>query len=184
VDVRVIAATNKSLEEEIGVGNFRRDLYYRLNVIPIVVPSLRERREDIPELVEEFVAEVVAETGVRPKRFTEEALRRMLAYPWPGNVRELRNVVERLVIMVPETEIRPEHLGFLAAGSAEEDTVIGFKTDGELPPLREARARFEAAYIERVLEQCEGNVSQAARLLGIERSHLHRKIRQLGITLR
>jgi len=184
VDVRVIAATNKSLEEEIEAGNFRRDLYYRLAVIPIVVPPLNERREDIPELVEEFVAEVVAETGARPKRFSDEALRRMMAYPWPGNVRELRNVVERLVIMVPEDEIGPEHLGFLAVGGTAQEMIIGFDTHGKTPPLREARARFEAAYIERVLEECEGNVSQAARLLGIERSHLHRKIRQLGIVLR
>ncbi|HHQ47571.1 MAG TPA: hypothetical protein ENK19_01640 [Acidobacteria bacterium] len=129
------------------------------------------------------MAEIVAETGTRPKRFSEEAMARLTAYPWPGNVRELRNVVERLVIMVPDEEIRPKHLEFLstAAGS---DGVIGFRTEGELPPLREARARFEAAYIERVLEQCQGNVSQAARVLGIERSHLHRKIRQLGIALR
>jgi len=184
VDVRVIAATNKSLEEEIDAGNFRRDLFYRLNVIPIVVPPLRERREDIPELVEEFVAEVVAETGSKPKRFTEEALERLMAYPWPGNVRELRNVVERLVIMVPEDEIGPEHLGFLTAEGMGGGDIIGFRPEGELPPLREARARFEAVYIERVLERCEGNVSQAARVLGIERSHLHRKIRQLGISLR
>jgi len=184
VDVRVIAATNKSLEEEIEAGRFRQDLYYRLNVIPIVVPPLRERREDIPELVDEFVAEIVAETGVRPKRFTEGALTKLMEYPWPGNVRELRNVVERLVIMTAEEEIRPEHLGFLSAEAAPEGVIIGFKTDGELPPLREARAHFEAAYIERILEHCEGNVSQAARVLGIERSHLHRKIRQLGIALR
>ncbi len=181
VDVRVIAATNKSLEAEIEAGNFRQDLFYRLNVIPIAVPPLTERREDIPELVEEFVAEVVAETGARPKRFSDEALERLKAYAWPGNVRELRNVVERLVIMVPEDEIRPMHLAFLTPSSTQEGTVIGFTTAGELPPLREARARFEAAYIQRVLEQCAGNVSQAARLLGIERSHLHRKIRQLGI---
>ncbi|HHQ47457.1 MAG TPA: sigma-54-dependent Fis family transcriptional regulator, partial [Acidobacteria bacterium] len=131
VDVRVIAATNKSLEDEIAAGRFRQDLFYRLNVIPIVVPSLAERHQDIPELVEELMAEIVAETGARPKRFSEEAMARLTAYPWPGNVRELRNVVERLVIMVPDEEIRPKHLGFLspAAGS---DGVIGFRADGEL----------------------------------------------------
>jgi Response regulator containing CheY-like receiver, AAA-type ATPase, and DNA-binding domains len=180
VDVRVIAATNKDLEAEIEAGRFRKDLFYRLNVIPIVVPPLSERREDIPVLVEEFMSEVVRTTGSRPKRFSREALDRLMAYSWPGNVRELRNVVERLVIMVPEDEIRAEHLRFLDLGVPRRP-VTG---EGEILPLREARARFEREYISDVLARCGGNVTRAARQLGLERSHLHRKLKQLGIETR
>ncbi|MCG6962447.1 MAG: sigma-54 dependent transcriptional regulator [Acidobacteria bacterium] len=178
VDVRVIAATNKDLEEEIEVGRFRRDLYYRLNVIPIRVPTLAERAEDIARLVEEFVAGFVRATAARPKQFTDEAMSRLTRYPWPGNVRELKNVVERLMIMVPGDEIGPQHLSFLADHPAGGRGVLG---GGAALPLREARRRFERDYIARVLEECDGNVTSAAKVLGVERSHLHRKMRQLRL---
>ncbi len=178
VDVRVVAATNKNLEEEIAAGRFRRDLYYRLAVVPIRLPSLTERREDIPALLEEFVAAAVARQGVPPRRFSPAAIERLMAHDWPGNVRELRNVVERLLIMVSGSEIRPEHLAFLAAPGVPEPA--GFP----LGPLREARAEFERRYIASVLEHCDGNVSRAARVLGLERSHLHRKLRQLKVPAR
>jgi two-component system nitrogen regulation response regulator NtrX len=178
VDVRVIAATNKDLEEEIEAGRFRRDLYYRLNVIPIRVPTLAERDEDIPRLVEEFMTGFVRATAARPKQFTDEAMSRLTRYPWPGNVRELKNVVERLMIMVPGDEIGPQHLSFLAAHPVGDRSPLG---GAAVLPLREARRRFERDYIARVLEECDGNVTSAAKVLGVERSHLHRKMRQLRL---
>ncbi len=178
VDVRVIAATNQNLEEQIAAGQFRQDLYFRLNVIPIRVPALSERLEDIPALVEEFVAEVAATTGLRPKLFTPDALERLAAYSWPGNVRELRNVVERVMIMIPADEIQADDLAFLGA-AVEAPRGGGFEI-GQLP-LREAREQFEREYIRRALASCQGNVTKAAAQLGLERSHLHRKLRQLGL---
>ncbi len=184
VDVRVIAATNKNLEEEIREGRFRQDLYFRLNVIPIRVPPLSERLEDIPELVEEFVAGVARSTGLKPKRFAPDALHRLAEYRWPGNVRELRNVVERVMIMVPAEEIHAHDLAFLH-GQPPPGNVFGAGGPSDaLVPLREAREVFEREYIRRALEHCGGNVTRAAALLGLERSHLHRKLRQLGITAR
>jgi len=182
VDVRVIAATNKDLEAEIEAGRFRRDLFFRLNVIPIRVPALAERLEDIPELVAEFVAEVAGSTGLRPKRFTEDAFERLRDYSWPGNVRELRNVVERVMIMVPGETIHADDLAFLPASGAP-SAPSGAPGEVDLP-LREARERFEREYIRRALERCDGNVTRAAALLGLERSHLHRKLRQLGLSAR
>ncbi len=181
VDVRVIAATNKDLEAEIEAGRFRQDLFFRLNVIPVRVPALAERLEDIPELVEEFVAEVAGSTGLRPKLFAPDALDRLREYGWPGNVRELRNVVERVMIMVPGETIHAADLAFLPADSGVAPPA------GEVPrdlPLREARERFEREYIRQALERCGGNVTRAAARLGVERSHLHRKLRQLGLAPR
>jgi len=174
VDVRVIAATNKDLEAEIAAGRFRQDLYFRLAVIPIRVPSLAERPEDVPLLVETFMRELGSRMGVRPKRVTPEAMEILLRYPWPGNVRELRNLVERLLIMVPGEEVLPEHLPMKPAETK------GFWLAKPLP-LRQAREAFEREYITQVLRSCQGNVSQAARLLGLERSHLYRKLRSLGV---
>ncbi len=181
VDVRVIAATNKNLEEEIAGGRFRQDLYYRLNVIPIRVPTLAERREDIPALVDELMAAAVRSTGAHPKHVSGPAMSKLIAYAWPGNVRELKNVIERLVIMVPDDEISAGHLSFLDMGPGAQSggTII----DATLP-LREARARFEREYIAAVLDRCGGNVTRAAKELGLERSHLHRKLRQLKIDAR
>jgi two-component system, NtrC family, nitrogen regulation response regulator NtrX len=177
VDVRVIAATNKNLEDEIAAGRFRQDLLFRLNVIPVRVPPLGERREDVPLLVEEFMREFSRRTGVRPKRIGPQAMAALQAYPWPGNVREVRNVVERLMIMVAGDEIDTASLN-LPSGGAPAEPDLGFTT------LREARERFERRYVERVVAACGGNMSQAARLLGLERSHLYRKRRALGLRAR
>ncbi len=174
VDVRVIAATNKDLEGEIAAGRFREDLYFRLNVIPLRVPPVAERREDIPLLVGEFIGQFARRDGVPAKRVSAAAMAKLQAADWPGNVREIRNVVERLVVMVPDEEIRPDHLD-LRPG------VTRLALPDELLPLKEARASFERGYIEQVVEACGGNMSQAAKVLGLERSHLYRKLRALGV---
>ena len=176
VDVRVIAATNKNLEDEIAAGRFRQDLLFRLNVIPIRVPGLDQRREDVPLLVEEFMRQFARRTGVKPKLVSPGAIEILKAHDWPGNVREVRNLVERLMIMVPDQEITPVALD-LRAGSRPGG-------DGALVTLRQARERFERDYVGRVLEECGGNMSRAARVLGLERSHLYRKLRALGLRSR
>ncbi len=177
VDVRVIAATNKNLEDEIAAGRFRQDLLFRLNVIPIRVPGLGERREDVPLLVEEFMRQYAQRTGLKPKRVSAEAMATLQAYSWPGNVREVKNVVERLMIMVTEDSIAPAALD-LSSGAAFVDR------DGAFTTLREARERFERRYLERVVAACGGNMSRAARVLGLERSHLYRKRRALALRSR
>lgn len=174
VDVRVIAATNKDLEAEIAAGRFRQDLYFRLNVIPLRVPALAERREDIPLLVATFMAKLGQRMGVRPKRVSPEAMELLVTYPWPGNVRELKNLVERLLIMVPGDEVTPEDVPLKLA----EREVFW---PGRPLPLRQAREAFEREYIAKVLRSCGQNMSQAARILGVERSHLYRKLKALGI---
>ena len=177
VDVRVIAATNKNLEDEIAAGRFRQDLLFRVNVIPIRVPGVGERRDDVPLLVEEFMRQYAQRTGLKPKRVNPEAMAILQAYSWPGNVREVKNVVERLMIMVTEDSIGPAALD-LSSGAA---LVAG---DGEFTTLRVARERFERRYLERVVAACGGNMSRAARVLGLERSHLYRKRRALGLRSR
>ncbi|HEX7085151.1 MAG TPA: sigma-54 dependent transcriptional regulator [Vicinamibacterales bacterium] len=180
VDVRVIAATNKDLAAAIRAGEFREDLYFRLNVIPIFVPPLRERREDIPRLAEFFMTGFAQEYGRRPKSFSPEAIDRLQRYDWPGNVRELRNLIERLVIMVPGDTIGADDLSFLRSAAPAQ------RTDGEpagepLLPLHEARDRFEREYILRALARQNGNMSRTAEVLGVERSNLYRKMRAFGI---
>jgi len=179
VDVRVLAATNKNLEDERAKGSFREDLYFRLNVIPMRVPPLRERLNDIPELVEEFVRECSLEANVQPKRFGEETLKIMKGYGWPGNVRELRNLVERLMIMVPGPEVRPQDLP--QPYSREAGIKEGLMDAAFAGNLKEARASFEKAYIEQKLREFNGNISQTADAIGIERSNLHRKIKAFGL---
>lgn len=176
VDVRVIAATNKDLEGEIAAGRFRQDLYFRLNVIPLRVPALAERPEDIPLLLETFMRKLGRRMGVRPKRFSPQVLEVLSSYSWPGNVRELRNLVERLLIMVAGEEVTAEDLPL------KTESLRSFFPD-QLLPLREARERFEREYIAGVLRRCGGNMSRASRVLGLERSHLYRKIRALGLTV-
>ena len=176
VDVRVIAATNKNLDDEIAAGRFRQDLLFRLNVIPIRVPGLDQRREDVPLLVEEFMRQFARRTGVKPKLVSPEAIEILKAHDWPGNVREVRNLVERLMIMVPDQEIAPGALD-LRAGARP----MG---DGAFVTLRQAREKFERDYVGRVVEECGGNMSKAARVLGLERSHLYRKLRALGLRSR
>ena len=179
VDARVIAATNKDLPAQIRVGNFREDLFFRLNVIPIFVPRLRERQEDISLLADHFMAEFAREYGRRLKSFEPGAVAVIQHYPWPGNVRELRNVIERLMIMVPGDLISAADLSFLdqhALMRADPDEAsVGHLT------LHEARDRFECDLILRTLAEQQGNMSKTAEVLGVERSNLYRKMRALGI---
>ncbi|HYU47705.1 MAG TPA: sigma-54 dependent transcriptional regulator [Terriglobales bacterium] len=177
VDVRVIASTNKDLEEEIAKGNFREDLFYRLNVIPFVVPPLRERKEDIPLLARYFLKEFASAYGRRPREITDDAIEVLLRYAWPGNVRELRNVIERIVIMNPTTSrFERKHLPPLVHRDG------GRPTPGnEASTLHQARAAYERDYILKKLDENRGNVSRTAETLGLERSHLYRKMKSLGI---
>jgi two-component system, NtrC family, nitrogen regulation response regulator NtrX len=179
VDARVIAATNKDLQTEIRAGHFREDLYFRLNVIPIFVPPLRDRRDDIPLLAEHFMAELAREYGRRVKSFDEEAMAAIQRYAWPGNVRELRNVIERLMIMVPGENISTGDLGFLDIGGLG---VLPAPPPGtERLTLHEARDRFERDLILRTLAEQQGNMSRTADALGVERSNLYRKMKAFGI---
>jgi two-component system nitrogen regulation response regulator NtrX len=177
VDTRVLAATNKDLQAEIKGGRFREDLYFRLNVIPISVPPLRQRHEDIPLLAEHFVRVFAREYGRRTKTLGDDALAVLVQYSWPGNVRELRNVVERLMIMVPGELIEAAHLAFLGpSGAVAAEHVVP-----EVIALHEARDQFEREYILRTLGLQLGNISRTAEVLGVERSNLYRKMRSLGI---
>ncbi|MGE0042822.1 MAG: sigma-54-dependent transcriptional regulator [Vicinamibacterales bacterium] len=178
VDVRVLAATNKELPVEIRAGRFREDLYFRLNVIPIFVPPLRDRKDDIPLLADHFMALMAVEHGRRPKRLAPEAVARLQTYPWPGNVRELRNVIERLMIMAPDDTITAQDLGFLG-----HDGVVAGAPPAAEPslPLAEARDRFERDYILTALAARQGNISRTADDLGVERSNLYKKMRAFGI---
>jgi len=175
VDVRVLAATNKDLTGEIRGGRFREDLYFRLNVIPIFVPPLRDRAGDIPLLGDHFMAELAREYGRRPKKFDPGAATGLRSYRWPGNVRELRNVIERLIIMVPGDTISLSDLGFL------DSSAPAVHDGGVLMPLLEARDRFERDYILKALAAQQGNISRTADVLGVERSNLYRKMRAFGI---
>jgi two-component system nitrogen regulation response regulator NtrX len=172
------AAANKHLEEEIERGNFREDLFYRLNVIPFWVPPLRERREDIPLLVNYFLHEFTAAYGRKPKELTPEAYQALQDYSWPGNVRELRNLIERIVIMNPQVRIDVRHLPLPAARRPAE---IDRRSLPQFASLQEARAAYEREYILRKLEESGGNVTRAAEALGLERSNLYRKMKSLGI---
>jgi len=184
VDVRVIAATNKDLAEEIRAGRFREDLYFRLNVIPFQVPPLRERREDVPLLARHFMEALSAEHGRRAREIAPEVLRLLSQLPWPGNVRELRNVIERLVIMAPGERIELRHLpaslldALPAGGEADAATL------GPLPDcgtLAGAREEFERRYILRKYREAGGNMSRTAEALGVERSNLYRKMKAFGL---
>ncbi|TMQ26120.1 MAG: sigma-54-dependent Fis family transcriptional regulator [Candidatus Rokuibacteriota bacterium] len=177
VDVRVIAASNRDLPAMITAGAFREDLYYRLNVIPIEVPSLRSRKKDVPALVEHFIRVFCAGNGKRLKAVAPAALTYFMTYDWPGNVRELRNMVERLVIMVPGDAIGPDELPPPLRAKDEPPALA----DGK--PLKEARDNFERAYILAELRAQDWNMTRTAERLGIERSHLYRKIRAYGITI-
>ena len=174
VDVRVVASTNKNLEEEIEHGNFREDLFYRLNVIPFAVPPLRDRREDIPLLADHFLREFTMAYGRKPKELTEEAYRVLMEHHWPGNVRELKNLIERLVILNPQVRVDARHIP-LTARRQQDRPLDRF---GSLQEVREAAER---EYILKKLEETNGNVTRTAELLGLERSNLYRKMKTLGI---
>jgi two-component system nitrogen regulation response regulator NtrX len=186
-DVRVIAASNKDLAEEIKKGAFREDLFYRLNVIPLEAPPLRERIDDIPRLVRYFLSEFSREYGQKPKIVDDDALALFVKYPWPGNVRELRNIIERLIIMSPGQtisvpDVPPPLNRATAAGKAMEGK-SATESYLALPTLKEARANFEREYLVRKLKENDGNVSKTADTIGVERSNLHRKIKALDIEL-
>jgi len=179
VDVRVIASTNKDLEEEISRGNFREDLFYRLNVIPFSVPPLRERKEDIPLLARHFLRELSAHYGRNPREITDDAIDALVRYSWPGNVRELRNVIERIVIMNPTaTRFDRKHLPPLVYRDGSR------RSGSEFMTLHQARAAYERDYILKKLDDNHGNVSRTAEVLGLERSHLYRKMKTLGIAVK
>ena len=178
VDVRVIAATNKNLEEEIKKGNFRDDLYHRLRVIPVHVPALRERRDDIPLLVKAFVDDVCMRNGMARKLIAEDSLRRLSMLEWRGNVRELKNTVERLVILSPGTTIDISLLDVsVSGGRSEADDLVG-----RGGTFQEFKERAEAAFIQRQLEIHKWNISKTAEALDIQRSHLYTKMKRYGLT--
>ena len=194
VDVRVLAASNKDLLKEIEKGAFREDLYYRLNVVPIVVPPLRERRDDIPLLIRHFMKLHAEEQGLRMKEVTPEAMNVFQQYEWPGNIRELRNLIERLMIMVPgnmidaaqaTTSLQVKTPGaVLAAPNAAIQPVVSPLFTQPYDSLRDARNAFEKEYIARKLREHHWNISRTAEDLRIERSHLHRKIKLLDVEMR
>jgi two-component system nitrogen regulation response regulator NtrX len=177
VDVRVVAATNKNLEKEVRRGRFREDLWFRLNVVPIFMPPLRQRKDDIPALVQHFIALYCRENGFRLKQMTPEALARLQNHDWPGNIRELRNAIERLVIMTPAEIITAADLP-LSLQTPQPTLKHTFQAG---QTLREVRDQVERDYILACLEATGGNITQAAQILGIERSNLHKKMRTLGI---
>jgi two-component system, NtrC family, nitrogen regulation response regulator NtrX len=175
VDARVIAATNKNLEQEIARGAFRQDLFYRLNVIPFYVPPLRDRREDIPTLTRYFLDEFCSEYGKKTREVSDTAMEILLRYPWPGNVRELRNLVERLVIVCPQARIESHHLPPELFRGVAQSPQQPYST------LHEARSAYEREFILRKLQEHRWNMTQTASALGLERSHLYRKMKSLGI---
>ncbi len=179
VDVRVVAATNKNLEEEIDKGNFREDLFYRLNVIPFHMPPLRERKEDIPTLANYFMDEFARAYGRKPKELTPQAIELLQEYHWPGNVRELRNLIERIVILHQQSRIDARHIPLQLPRK-----VTGERTQERYGSLQDVREAAERDYIQRKLEEANGNVTRTAELLGLERSNLYRKMRALGIAPR
>jgi two-component system nitrogen regulation response regulator NtrX len=183
VDVRVVSSTARDLQEEIGEKNFREDLFYRLNVVPVAIPSLAERRDDIPALAEHFFTRYAAEQGIQPPHISQEAMASLQAYDWPGNVRQLRNVVERTVILSPRGRMEV----------VQPDMLPGEVTSGKLGggtglsnlmgvPLREARENFEREYLSVQIRRFSGNISKTASFIGMERSALHRKLKILGMT--
>src|SRR5260370_1063123 len=177
VDVRVIAATNKRLDEEIEKGTFRSDLFFRLNVIPFEVPPLRERLEDVPLLVDHFNQRFANAYGKKPKRFDTKAIEAMQKYSWPGNVRELRNTVERVVIMHQPARVAVKDLPVFGD---EEPPASSYR----FPSFKEASDAYHREFIQRKLDEAGGNVSRAAELMGIDRSHLYRRMRALGLSAR
>jgi len=185
VDVRVLAATNKNLEEEINKGNFRADLFYRLNVVPIMVPDLVDRREDIPLLVENFINQF-GKKGLGEKKFEAEALQLLQRHSWPGNVRELRNLVERLVIMSPGDHIELNDVALFLGNAPLLPLPVQSAAQGyhHLGSFKEARRQFEKDYLRIKLQENDGNVSKTAELIGMERSHLHKKVKALGIAVK
>lgn len=185
VDVRVIATTARDLEQRIAEQTFRQDLYYRLNVVPLEVPSLQQRRDDIPELAERFLERYADATGLPKRKLSPEAMATLHAYDWPGNVRQLRNVIERLMIMAPDDEATDLISGKMLPSELFSDvpTSLSFDKTSEIMalPLREAREMFEKEYLQTQIDRFGGNISKTASFVGMERSALHRKLKSLGV---
>ncbi|MGE5506416.1 MAG: sigma-54-dependent transcriptional regulator [Actinomycetota bacterium] len=184
VDVRVIATTNRDPQSEIGAGRFREDLYYRLNVVPVKMVSLRDRKEDIPLLARHFMQLAAQAAGVQPRPLGEDALAALQAYDWPGNVRQLRNVMDWLLIMAPGEAREPVRADMLPSEiGAITPAVLRWEKSGEIMtlPLREARELFEREYLLAQLNRFAGNISRTAAFVGMERSALHRKLKLLGV---
>jgi len=179
MDVRVLAATNKDLEKEMEAGRFRQDLYYRLHVIPLRVPPLRNRKEDIPALAERFLQDFAAKEGQAQKKLTESALEKLKAHDWPGNVRELKNIIERMIILTPSGEIKAEDLPELGVKIAHDDMMLEPSIAGD--SLRDARMDFERQFILKKLDEFDGNISKTAEAIGLERSNLHKKLKTLKV---
>jgi two-component system, NtrC family, nitrogen regulation response regulator NtrX len=179
MDVRVLAATNKDLEEEMKAGRFRQDLYYRLHVIPLCVPPLRDRKEDIKPLVERFLMDFTTKEGLEPKTITDEALSLLMKHDWPGNVRELKNIIERLIILTPSNEITAKDIPFLNTKEESEAALCDQSLTGD--SLKDAKMDFERQFILKKLEENEGNISKTAEAIGLERSNLHKKLKSLKV---
>jgi two-component system nitrogen regulation response regulator NtrX len=178
VDVRVIAATNKRLEDAIEKGDFREDLYFRLSVIPVTVPPLRERTEDVTALVQHFVRQFTAENNFRAKTFSPEARDALRRHPWRGNVRELRNTIERLIIMAPDDTVRPEHLADVLRRPSGE----GAAPTESAGSLRDFKESAERAFLVQKLRESKWNISATAAAIGTPRSNLYKKLEQYGIS--
>jgi len=179
MDVRVLAATNKDLEEEMKAGRFRQDLYYRLHVIPLCVPPLRERKEDMKPLVERFMLDFTIKEGLEPKTITDEALALLMKHDWPGNVRELKNIIERMIILTPSNEITVKDIPSL---NIKEESEVAFGAQALTgDSLKDAKMDFERQFILKKLEENEGNISKTAEAIGLERSNLHKKLKSLKV---
>ena len=184
VDVRVLSATSRNLQEEISAGRFREDLFYRLNVVPVKLPPLRERREDIPELVSHFLARFAAERRMTPPRISEEAMAALQAHDWPGNVRQLKNIIERTLILAPGDRASCIEVDLLPPEILDNQNAMGGASTAMAimgSPLREARESFEREYLKIQIRRFSGNISRTASFIGMERSALHRKLKALGI---
>jgi two-component system nitrogen regulation response regulator NtrX len=176
VDVRVLAATNKDLDDEIAEGHFREDLLYRLNVVPIDVPPLRDRRQDVPALVAHFAEQLAASAGVPGRKFSDDAVRRLQARSWPGNIRELRNAVERALILAGGKTVTEADIDHLLPGNA------GVGADGAAPHTFETfKQEAERKFLEQQLKEHDWNVSETARALKMPRSNLYKKIERYGL---
>jgi two-component system nitrogen regulation response regulator NtrX len=184
VDVRVLSATSRNLADEISGGRFREDLFYRLNVVPVRIPPLRERREDIPEMVDYFLARFAAERHMNAPSISEEAMAALQAHDWPGNVRQLRNIIERTIILAPGDRVSCIEVDLLPPEVLENQNAMGGASTGVAimgSPLREARESFEREYLKIQIRRFSGNISRTASFIGMERSALHRKLKALGI---
>ena len=184
VDVRVVSSTSRDLAQEMAERRFREDLFYRLNVVPVAIPSLAERRDDIPALAQHFFTRLAADQGLQPPEVSEQAMAALQAHEWPGNVRELRNVIERTIIMTPREEltvVEPHMLPGEITGSTGEPSGVSFSEVMGVP-LREARESFEREYLSVQIRRFSGNISKTAAFIGMERSALHRKLKLLGMT--